>query len=274
MPFIPNRNRTRNAKWFEVLEEGLRHFLNEKDGWLYNFEYEIPQPKKQDIEARYLSQCFFSKLMQSVDNRFNVEITDSSYMYLIRGNEKTMFHFDVMNNPKESHAFGRSIKKESEGEWRKWRDELYHTIGNFTPVPWPVMKYGNINMQDIHKGLDERWDLFLKLCQSGWPNFEEHNIHIDFQTYIKLTCQEIYFAEIYNLCHKNFGERPIEELSNKELLDWYDTISAIDLSNKEILTFGENLSNDVGKINRLIAIRGKLMTALASSVRESGRNQQ
>lgn len=239
----------------------MNQFLDTGD-WLYNFENENLQPKKQDIEARYLSQYFFSKLNQSIDDMCKVEITDSTYIYLVRDNKKTMFHFDVMNNPKESHFFGKAIKKESIEEWEKWRNELYHTIGNFTPAPWPVMKYGSINMQDIHKGLDERWDLFLKLCQSEWPFFKNYCIHIDFQSYIKLTCQEIYFTEIFDLFNNQFEIRDIDNLSNDELLSWYDSIRTVDLNNKKIVTFGDDLLNDVRSINRLIVIRGRLMIAL------------
>lgn len=267
MSFIPNRNRKRNPEWFVDLEQGLNRFLDKGD-WLYNFENENPQPKKQDIEARYLSQYFFSKLIQSIDERFKVEITDSTYMYLICNGKETMFHIDVMNNPKEFHTFGKTIKKVSIDEWEKWRNELYHTIGNFTPVPWPIMKYGGINMQDIHKGLDERWDLFLKLCQSEWTYFKKYSIYIDFQSYIKLTCQEIYFVEIYDLFNDKFGTHSIGDLSNEELLSWYDAISTIDLSNKKIVTFGNDLSNDVRNINRLITIRGRLMMALVKKNRQ------
>ena len=74
MSFIPNRNRKRNPEWFVDLEQGLNRFLDKGD-WLYNFENENPQPKKQDIEARYLSQYFFSKLIQSIDERFGGGIT-------------------------------------------------------------------------------------------------------------------------------------------------------------------------------------------------------
>lgn len=169
---------------------------------------------------------------------------------------------------KEFHTFGKTIKKVSIDEWEKWRNELYHTIGNFTPVPWPIMKYGSINMQDIHKGLDERWDLFLKLCQSEWTYFKKYSIYIDFQSYIKLTCQEIYFVEIYDLFNDKFGTHSIGDLSNEELLSWYDAISTIDLSNKKIVTFGNDLSNDVRNINRLITIRGRLMMALVKKNRQ------
>ena len=97
MSFIPNRNRKRNPERFFDLEKGFNQFMNKGD-WLYNFENENPQPKKQDIEARYLSQYFFSKLIQSIDDKFEVEITDSTYMYLVCNDKKTMFHFDVMNS--------------------------------------------------------------------------------------------------------------------------------------------------------------------------------
>ena len=131
------------------------------------------------------------------------------------------------------------------------------------------MKYGSINMQDIHKGLDERWDLFLKLCQSEWTYFKKYSIYIDFQSYIKLTCQEIYFVEIYDLFNHKFGTHSIGDLSNEELLSWYDAISTIDLSNKKIVTFGNDLSNDVRNINRLITIRGRLMMALVKKIGSS-----
>ncbi|MCI7169066.1 hypothetical protein MSB04_01355 [bacterium] len=267
MSFIPIRNRKRNPEWFGDLKKGFNQFLVKGD-WLYNFENENPQPKKQDIEARYLSQYFFLKLIQSIDARYEVEITDSTYMYLVCNGKKTMFHFDVMNNPKESHGFGKSIKKVSIEEWEKWKNGLYHTIGNLTPVPWPVMKYGTINMQDIHKDLDERWDLFLKFCQSEWQCLKKYNIHIDFQLYIKFTCQEIYFVEIYDLFNKKFGKQNIEGLSNDGLLAWHDEISTIDLSKKEIVSFGNDLLNDVRNINRLIVIRGRVMMALVLKNRQ------
>ena len=123
-------------------------------------------------------------------------------------------------------------------------------------------------MRYIHKGLDERWDLFLKLCQSEWTYFKKYSIYIDFQSYIKLTCQEIYFVEIYDLFNDKFGTQSIGDLSNEELLSWYDAISTIDLSNKKIVTFGNDLSNDVRNINRLITIRGRLMMALVKKNRQ------
>lgn len=116
--------------------------------------------------------------------------------------------------------------------------------------------------------LDERWDLFLKLCQSEWTYFKKYSIYIDFQSYIKLTCQEIYFVEIYDLFNDKFGTHSIGDLSNEELLSWYDAISTIDLSNKKIVTFGNDLSNDVRNINRLITIRGRLMMALVKKNRQ------
>lgn len=260
MSFIPKRNRKGNSVWFNELEKGLNEFLDTGD-WLYDFENENPQPKKQAIEARYLSQYFFRKLIESIDNKYLADITDSTYMHLICDERKTMFHFDVMNNPKEAHAFGKSIKKASIDEWVKWQ-KRYHTIGNFAPVPWPILEYGSINMQDIHKGFDERWDLFLKFCQSEWPNFADYCVYIDFRSYMKLTCQEIYFTEIYDSFKNEFGDHCIKEVANEELLKWYDSVHSIELKNEQIISFGKNLSSDAKNINQLIAIRGKLMMAL------------
>lgn len=135
MSYIPVRSGKRNHNWFIELETGFNSFLDDAD-WLYNFEEENPQPKKQHFEARYLSQYFFSRLIQSINPNYSVKITDDVYMELKRNDEKTIFHFDVMNNPKEAHAFGKSIKQYSLDEWKIWKGR-YHTIGNLTPVPWP-----------------------------------------------------------------------------------------------------------------------------------------
>ena len=266
MSFIPVRNGKRNSEWTNILEEKLNEFLNNGD-WLYDFGKENLQPKKQDIEARYLSQYFFCRLIENIDNRYRAEITDDTYMYLICNEKKTMFHFDIMNNPKEAHVFGKAIKNASENEWVTWQ-KRYHTIGNFAPVPWPILEYenkinGSINMQDIHKGFDERWDLFLKFCQSEWSNFTDYCVYIDFCSYMKLTCQEIYFTEIYDSFKNKFNDRRIKEVENEELLEWYDSVNSIELENKQIISFGKDLVSDVKKINQLIAIRGKLMMALA-----------
>ena len=69
-------------------------------------------------------------------------------------------------------------------------------------------------------------------------------------------------------CRNKFGTHSIGDLSNEELLSWYDAISTIDLSNKKIVTFGNDLSNDVRNINRLITIRGRLMMALVKKNRQ------
>lgn len=266
MSFIPNRNRKRNPGWFVKLDKGLNKYLDAKN-WLYDFKNENLQPKKQDIEARYLSQYFFCKLIETIDSNFSVEITDSTYMYLVKNKQKIIFHFDVMNNPKEAHAFGKNVKKICKAEWDEW-NQIYHTIGNFTPVPWPNLQYGNINMQDIHKALDERWDLFLKVCQNEWSIFEEHGIYIDFQMYMKLTCQHIYFQEIYELFEEQFGDCDINEITYEELLNWHDSLDAIVLKSEQIISFGQNLNTDVKTINRLISLRGKLMMALVSRSRK------
>ena len=145
--------------------------------------------------------------------------------------------------------------------------------------------------ESIHQPSDkERWKEFVEkyshsgyLVQSEFGTIDttddamkdvaggenlSYSIYIDFQSYIKLTCQEIYFVEIYDLFNDKFGTHSIGDLSNEELLSWYDAISTIDLSNKKIVTFGNDLSNDVRNINRLITIRGRLMMALVKKNRQ------
>ena len=58
-------------------------------------------------------------------------------------------------------------------------------------------------------------------------------IYIDFQTYIKLTHQEIYFVEIYESFINRFGMCGLDFLSNDEILNWYDSIRNANLNNKK-----------------------------------------
>ena len=107
--YIPYRESKRNTAWFAELENRFQSFLD-SGNWLYNFENEYLQSKKQDIEARYLSHYFFSKLINRMNNTYIVEITDSTYMHVVYKDKRTQFHFDVMHNPKECHAFWKSSK--------------------------------------------------------------------------------------------------------------------------------------------------------------------
>lgn len=81
MSYVPIRKKLGNKRWFEELKKAYKNFLFDNDAWKYNFENENKQPKGQDIEARYLSQYFFSRLIELVDNSISVEITDKRYMF-------------------------------------------------------------------------------------------------------------------------------------------------------------------------------------------------
>jgi hypothetical protein len=270
--FIPPRNGLRNKKWNEILENGFNNFLDTENNWLYNFNSEAPHPKKQDCEARYLSQMFFSNLIKAIDNSFGMQVAGDRYAYIIKDTQKWLVHFDVMNNPKECHDFGKSIKDFFEEEWKKW-NEYYHSIGNLTPIPRPTLGRAANNLQGIHNNkLGERWDNFLKYCQSNWDTWiqdKKYNEGISFEVYMKLTCQLIYYKSVYASFTKKFGNCSIMEISDKELLcdkellKWYDSVGNIEFNkNEDIITFGEDLKDDVERINRLILLRGRLMMAL------------
>jgi len=261
-PFIPKRNRLGNKKWYDVMEAKFNDFLDKKN-WLYDFSLEIPY-NKLDCEARYLSQYFFSKLIDAIDNNFNMLITAECYAHIIKDKQEWIVHFDVMNNPKEGHLFGKSIKETCEDEWEKWL-KYYHSIGNLTPIPWPSLGRASNNLQGIHNRLGERWDSFLRYCQKEWITWIENKKYSkesSFETYMKLTCQLVYYKKVCDLFEGRFGKCAINEISNEKLIDWYDSLDGINFKDEQIISFGEDLKDDAKRINRLISLRGKLMMAL------------
>lgn len=268
MSYIPERNRKRNLLWCEELKNGFSKFVEEKN-WKYDFANEINQPKRQDAEARYLSQYFFQNIIQCIDSSLEVEITDDRYMYVRHNDSQTIFHFDIMNNPKIKHAFGKNIKSNCEFQWQEW-DGIYHTVGNITPIPWPKLKYGNINTQELHKALDERWDLFLQLCKNEWTIWENYSVTMSFECYMKITCQQMYYKKVLLLIKDRLDNRYINNVTDEELIEWFQEWNKFDYKDEELISFDEDLINTVEDILLVIEIRGRLMLKIL----DRGMNEQ
>jgi hypothetical protein len=160
------------------LENGYKNYLKNAC-WDFNFEHEA---SVADYEQSFLSQMIWGHLL--IKNNENSSFcVNRNYMY-VKGETKDkilLFHFDVMNNPKTEHSLGKKACEHGCNEKRKQWEKIYHTIGNFAPIPWAE------NLQRKHNNLGERWDCLLRYCKYNWTSWNKKDIHSIFEEYMKST---------------------------------------------------------------------------------------
>ena len=263
----------------DTCTHGYRKYIADGSNWAHNFEKEGEQ-KGVGYEAYYLSQMVFWHLLQYnsvIKTNCSVEqcVYCKNKMVLSKGIE---FHFDVMHNPKTSHCRGMLASEKAFGEWKKWT-ELYHTIGNFTPIPWITKltrkKFDSehsivvekINLQRVHLHLDERWDYLLKYLKEHWALWKT-NDSISFEDYMRFTCQQIYFHTIFSELYQDYKAAKDKD----EFFTQMNWTSKVDEWNREISSDSPivdldsvNIVETVKKINFLIEARGHCILALLSS---------
>ena len=245
-------------------EQGYEGYIK-KNQWFYNFENE---DTVSDCEQSFLSQMIFGNLLKS-QGYFDFTVDRRTIFVYRSDNEKIKFYFDVMNNPKGDHELGRKAKakKDCEEIWVKWYN-IYHTIGNFTPIPWPLIPCPNnpqntFNLQKKHNWLNERWDKMLKYCRENWDTWDKNVIDISFDEYIKRTCQHLYFEDIFVDFKKEYGNK-LDKITSEEweelVRSWNDKIDEDKC--KEILTFEGDIKEIADKIVFLIEARGRCIISL------------
>ena len=146
-------------------EEGCINFLNNADAWNYNFEKEY---SKRDCEQSVLSQLIFIKLYKELGNIENaIMLKDGISICVKKGKKEKSFLFDVMNNPNSCQPhFQAECKNYNNG--KMLFGEIYHTIGNFAPIPRTVVtRYFGPSLQGIHLNLNELWPWFLKFLKDN-----------------------------------------------------------------------------------------------------------
>lgn len=265
MSYLPKKNPGPISKnWLRDAFNGLHEFL-EAGEWLYDFSEES-SPSEKDCEAAYLSQYFFYELMHIIADDgvlSNDEHHRKICVELDDVNKSQEFHFDVMNNPKiNRRIFSKNIKEKCSKEWANWF-AIYHTIGNFTPIPWPRNVKRHLQLKHSH--LDERWDLFLHYLRCEWS--EDWEVGISFFQYMQLTCQEVYYQQVYDELHKLLKSENLAKLDDQVLLKWYEELKENEWYEKleesgRLISFGEDTKGDVERIINLISYRGLLMMAL------------
>lgn len=231
--------------YFEAVNQGLNKFI-ENEAWNKN----IPEDEKRNhgvhVEASYLCHGIWTKIMNNESNEGN--LYSSNYFYW---NNKILFHFDIMNNPKkQSCGLANCCSDQELDEWTK----IYHTIGNMTPIPWfkidkPTPKdkkqiHRYINGQRLHLALNERWDLFLNLLKNNWSHWCDEN-SFTFEAYMLLTCQQIYYSDVYNNFKKEIKD--IHKITLETSKQWDKMIT----NKSKLISFSE-IPNDESSIGELI----------------------
>ena len=269
MPYIEKRNRRRLNTWITVCEEGLGDFLldysKDKEKWKYDFEMENKQGAIHS-EARYLSQTLFSKLMFSLNEELPLLIISSaSYACMKQEKVEIRFYFDVMNNPKPNirklKSLGTLATAKNICERSKW-EIIYHSVGNYAPIP--SLKTGR-HLQLKHNDLSERWDSLLNYCKKNWSMFTCGKL-ISFNDYMKFTCQQLYYEEIFVEFKKRFWNK-LDKISEKQwcqlVNEWNKIIDgSLEL---QIVSFDPD-KRDIKKIVEdicfLIEARGRLILSV------------
>lgn len=235
--------------------------------WKHDFQKEFP--KSLESEASWLSQFIFKKLFET---KFEMYIEGISKMSM-KMNDSITFSFDLMNNPKpvsrDFYRIGSNAEKQCPYLLEEWK-AISHTIGNFAPIP--NLKKKGRHLQLIHNDKNERWDFLLVFCRENWEKYSCSSI-ISYNEYMKLTCQQIYFQEIYDDLVKKLGDRNLVEIDEQKYCEWIEEWNKMidkKKSDLKLLSFGEkstemkDIEDIVKIICILIQVRGHMILASLS----------
>lgn len=249
-----NYNVKRGCKGKEYYEEviaGIIEFKNSDPIFA-----SIPDDESRNygcsVEASYLCHGIWNVIME---NEF--QISASNEFTWKNKDSELLFHFDVMNNPNmANNVYSCGIFKKCSPDLRKKVKDIYHSIGNMAPVPWFKIKGDNyIDIQGLHRSLDERWDLLLLVLKANW-NLWNKGCKLTFEQYMILTCQQPCYEEIYNKAVK----KGIDKISSEDITLWNTDIKP----NSKIITFNSDETEDASaeKILNIIKIRCKIIRVL------------
>lgn len=246
----------KDKAYFKAVNQRLKKFITDK-AWNKNIPEDENRNHDVHVEASYLCHGIWTKIMNNKSNKGKPYSSNYFYWKKNKRQNEILFHFDIMNNPKkQSCGLANCCSNQKLDEWTK----IYHTIGNMTPIPWfkidnptpgdkePINRY--INGQMLHLALDERWDLFLNLLKNNWSHWCDKE-SMTFETYMLLTCQQIYYSDVYNNFKKEIKD--IHKINLETLEQWEKMIT----NKSKIISFSK-IPNDesIGElIINLIKIR-------------------
>ena len=239
------------------LEERLKKFIKENDIIEYDFSYEYT---KFDTEQSILSKLIWKIL-------FSIYYQDKLSQFLIKENERFSTCILSNKNNVDANDFTFDVYYDVMNNNKSIRDE-YHRIGNYSVYPRMDKRP---QLQNIHKYFNEQWDKLLFFLQTNWENkeviyttvkgqkveykqeksFQEKWGNLNFKEYMILTCQPIYYKEIW----EEISLQP-KEIHLETIEDWNANIR-----NKEYELLTVEYNNPE-MVKKLISIRGEIIKVL------------
>lgn len=226
--------------YYELVDKGVAEFKKEQ-----NVYKPIPDEESRnigcDVEASYLCHGIWAKVMKNSQKPMT-----GNYFKWKSGEAEMIFHFDIMNNPSiKGKKYSCGLFKEQDAESGEKVKAIYHTIGNMAPVPWFSLDGGSyIDGQKLHKSLDERWDLYLQVLKSNWEEWNPDPNGLSFEKYMILTCQQVYYEEIYKEAVNT------KNITMDTIRSWNDRITP----DSKLLSFSGEKEN-INKIINIIKMR-------------------
>lgn len=277
---------TADAKWFgkeeldgaqwqaeitlieKIKEELLLQSFLKIGKWDFDFEN---QETASDCEQSYLSRVVFKKIFNRIlDESYDCYLVsqDKIALYVNQNNYEKSFLFDVMHNPKESHQPYMQAKKLGKIDKITF-NRVYHSIGNFAPVPRTVIShYYGPNLQFLHNYMNELWLWFLKYLKDNWTEWPTKVDHIiSFKIYMKCSCQHLYYQEIFNELYEQGVLYKLDEINWIEKVKQWNALIDRDDFDETLISFNQlfdkgNIAEIDNQINFLIEARGRCILSL------------
>ena len=233
--------------------EGIKEYI-EDCGWNKTLDGESKN-NNCDIEACYLAQQIWTIVMENEAN-LGKPFSSNELDWKKDDYEIVKFHFDIMNNPsvknqKYSCGLARACSEDKRDEWKG----IYHTIGNMAPIPWFKIEGEHfINGQNVHKALDERWDLYLSVLRNQWRDWiNSAEPKLTFERYMEITCQQIFFQSVFD----SVGE--VNKIKLEDVEKWNKMITP----NTPLISFSDSNEDTtdkmVDKIIKTIKVRNHVI---------------
>lgn len=247
-----NKSGPKGENYSNAINEGIKKLICDKD---CNKDMVLFDDETRNsglhIEASYLCHGIWHKIMKN-----NRKLSAGNcFIWESDGMGKLVFHFDIMNNPsKKNNRYSCGLFKDCDNELRKKVINIYHSIGNMVPIPWFKITGGNyINGQSLHQSLDERWDMFLQLLKNNWSEWNTNQCKLTFESYMIMTCQQVYYEEIYN------EAVDLKNISLDNIAAWNAKITC----DSKIISFTpvekESVDDSINKILRIIELRCEII---------------
>lgn len=212
-----------------------------------------------DYEQAILVQMIFGELLKKKFNVKEFKVWSYYSICMLEDNEEMLIYYDVMNTNKQDKSFTERMHPSG-------KCHLYHSLGNYAIYP----RMERRSLQFIHRDYNEKWDKFLMFLKDNWygidvkyrndekeytyqqkQSFKEKWAGLEFEDYMKLTCQHMYYKEVF----EQLDAKKIKNMTDKEIAKLLEELDALDLRDAKLLSIND------ADIEFLITIRERFILA-------------